>query len=275
VASGAQAWTRISAGQGATVLAVDFDLTGRREATFRDLARRLPAELTLWQSTPPRDSYWSAIPADRYLRHWGDRPGDGRQPVLAVIGYCAGSVFARAIAADLATRQDRPPALVLFDPGVPSALTLNRDFGTIVGSFTALSQDEHRSLSEDLLRLREQAGDDFDELSAGCLRLYRKAGVIAFERLGIDRDTAVELVALFGAYVSYLAAARTLHGHPGHGHPGHGHPGAPPAVVLTSREPGSAEGFAGERVGFDVARESLLDDPRAAATAARLITAGS
>jgi hypothetical protein len=264
VASGAQAWTRISPGVGDTVLAVDFDMTGRREATFRDLARRLPADLTLWQTAPPHDSYWSTIPANRYLRHWRDHPDDKRQPVRAVIGYCAGSVFARVIAADLAAHQDRPPALVLFNPGVPNARTLNRDFDKIVGSLTALSQDERRSLNEDLLRLREQAGDDFDELSAGCVRLYRKAGVIAFERQGIDRDIAVELVALFGAYVSYLAAARSLQGHPG----------GPPAVALTSREPDSAEGFIGERVGFDVARENLLDDPAAAAAAARLITAG-
>src|SRR5258708_38722188 len=114
MATASEAWTHISGSGGdSVVLAVDFDGSGRREATFRDLVKLLPEDLDVWHAVPPEDSHVPGLPPEHYVDWW--RGGTGR-PVRAVLGYCAGSVYASALADALeADRGARPPG-VLFHP---------------------------------------------------------------------------------------------------------------------------------------------------------------
>jgi hypothetical protein len=126
--SKADAWIQISSGGTTSVfLAFDSDLTSRSEATFRDLVRMFPAPLTVLQATQPPGSFSAALPAGRYLDWWREGIACVDARIGAILGYCAGSVFASAMADELEVRQGARPAVVLFNPGKPALATLDRD----------------------------------------------------------------------------------------------------------------------------------------------------
>ncbi|GIJ48371.1 hypothetical protein Val02_52570 [Virgisporangium aliadipatigenens] len=250
-------WTRISGnGTGGTVLAVDFDGSGRKEATFRDLVRLLPDDLDVWHAVPPAEA---GKPQD-YLDRWRTPPG---APVHAILGYCAGSVYACALAdlveADTGTR----PPVVLFNPGLPTVDTLDRDFGGIVEGMTVLTDEERQALRDGARAAREAHGDDFDAVSAEYLAMYLTACDTAFERYGIPPDVGEQLTGLFRAYVTYLSAAREVELRPAWAH----------ASALTAREQAGLGFVPGERV-FPLTRAELLRDREVATMALALIATG-
>ncbi|WP_067889952.1 hypothetical protein [Actinomadura chibensis] len=257
------AWTRIGApgAGGAVVLAVDFDGSGRREATFRDLVRLLPDVPEVWQAVPPPDEHLPGTPPEHYLEWWLGLPGGDGADVRAVLGYCAGGVFASALADAIAARRgDRPP-VILFNPGEPTVDTLDRDFTGIVEGMTILADDERADLRERARRARAEAGSDFDALSARYVALYLESSAVAFERFGIDAEVGEQLTRLFQSYVRYLAAARAL---------GY-RPGWAGAAALTAREQ-AGSGFTAAETVFELSRAELLRSPEVAAAARELIT---
>jgi len=250
-------WTCISEQVGGDlVLAVDFDAAVRREATFRDLARRLP-DMEIWHAVPPDQP--AAGQPRHYLDRWLELPRAGR--VGAVFGYCAGSVFASALAEDLEQRQGSRPEVILFNPGPPSVATLDRDFRGVVGSMEALSSAERADVLGRADSVLARCGDDFDAVSAEYAALYRQACLVVFQRMGIDGDVGDELTDLFRSYVSYLAAARQLQREPL----------LAPGTSITAREHRGAV-CTQEEVTFDLARGDLLRSRAVATTVSELIT---
>jgi hypothetical protein len=260
----AAGWTRISDhAESDLVLAVDYYGTGRQAATFRDLVKLLPGPLDVWHAVTPPDGHRLGISARDYLSWWCDDLVRSRTPIRAVFGYCAGAVFASAVAGEIERHHGRRPAVVLFDPDEPTADTLSDDFGGIIASMTALSDAERAELRRRTVEVRSSHGDDFEAVSTEYLAIYRKAYDVVFERMDIDSHVGDQLTRVFESYVRYLSAARQLDDTLDR----------EPAPALTSRDHRGSVPSRTE-IAFDVGRTDLLGSLDVAKTAYELLMAG-
>ncbi|MCX2969312.1 MULTISPECIES: hypothetical protein [Streptomyces] len=265
----AEGWTRISEERagGEVVLAVDFPASGRREATFRDLARLLPEGYDVWHTAPLPGAERPDTPADAYLTWWTGDLLERRPPVRAVLGYCAGSMFAAALAELLDDRLGRRPPLVAFNPGPPTTETLHRDFRAMIEAMTDLEAAERSALHRQAADGRAAAGGDFGQLGAAYARAYAATYAEVFARLGVGASAADQLTGVFRAYLAYLGAARGVPDRPRW----------PAAAAVTSRDQW-ASAFCercDEEYAFDVGREDLLRSADVAETVSALLRDGT
>ncbi|MFD3794955.1 hypothetical protein [Streptomyces californicus] len=258
-------WSRIRTGDASgVVLAVDFYGTGRQEATFRHLCDLLPDPAEVWHAVPPTpEGNWSAATGTSHLRPWTDGLDTvlAGRPVLALVGYCAGSVFASALADALTTREGRRPQVVLFNPGAPAVATLTRDFRSLIDGMDVLTDEERAGLLAEMTAIkRAHAPNALIPVAEQYAALYRKGCDLLCERLGVDASLGAELTAVLHSYLAYLTAALDV-------------PPAPQwrtATSLTSREHRGAD-FTDTEHCFDVARADLLNSPQVAAALAALL----
>ncbi|MFE0447509.1 MULTISPECIES: hypothetical protein [Streptomyces] len=254
-------WKVLAPGRdgGDLVLAVDFATTGRSDSAFSDLAPRLDPALAVWETRQPAGA--GPLPAEEYLALWdGGAAADGRR-VRAVLGYCAGSVFAGELAARVAARQDEAPQLVLFEPEVPAPAGLYRDFAAMMNQFASvLTADEVGAAQREAESART---DDVDFGAYGdvLVRIFMERAGAAFAREELDTELLDEFVAVFRSYVSYLGAARGLD------------PSATwrTGTAVSSRTPSEGAALAGRTVDIDVDHADMLRDARVAEAVGRII----
>ncbi|MDJ0380458.1 hypothetical protein [Streptomyces sp. G-G2] len=198
------------------VLAADFPVTGRNEGGFADLAPGLKLDCDLWQTVAPvRDPETDDLD-HRYLEPWLSEVAASGRTVRAVLGYCAGSVFAGVLAEKIGARQSTVPRVVLFDPELVDVPTVHIQFGRVVGNMTTvLTAEEIAELSGAAERLSAQPGIAPAPFAAGLYAAFRPIGTSALRRAGLDEDYAGELVQLVGSFMSYLATAAGLDPRPG------------------------------------------------------------
>jgi hypothetical protein len=203
----AQAWIPLlEQRSGRLVLAVDVDGSVRREASFWDLADILPTAVDVWHTTLPSGAPLGTLSPDAYLDRWlAHRPHPDR-PVEAVLGYCAGSLYACALADRLQAGQPRPE-VVLFNPGIPDQNTLRRDFTGMMSAMPGLPEATRETLLD--LQNARQWGD-FESAAEHCLGSYREACSIMADQLGLEADLSDQMVDIFASYLGYLGAARAL-----------------------------------------------------------------
>src|SRR5689334_16543591 len=123
-----QVWNVLTeARSGPLVLVVDFPASGRLEAGFADLTANSGIGTEIRETRPVT----GAQSAEQFLTAWlGDVPTD--RAVTAVLGYCAGAVFAAAIAERIERRQADPPKLIVFDPERPDPAILQWQYHKLV-----------------------------------------------------------------------------------------------------------------------------------------------
>ncbi|GGW43370.1 hypothetical protein [Streptomyces griseoloalbus] len=239
-------------GGGGLVLAVDFATTGRSDSAFSDLAPRLDPALALWETRQPAGT--ARPTAEDYLALWdGEAAADGRT-VRAVLGYCAGSVFAGELAARIAARQGEAPHLVLFEPEVPAPAGLYRDFAAMMNQFASvLTADEVSAAQQEADAARRDAVD-FGDYGGILERIFMERAGAAFTREELDTELLDEFVAVFRSYVSYLDAARRVD------------PAAAwrTGTAVSSRTPSAGAALAGRTVDVDVDHADMLRDGRVA-----------
>ncbi|MGW0787732.1 hypothetical protein ACWD04_05635 [Streptomyces sp. NPDC002911] len=198
------------------MLAADFPVTGRNEGGFADLAPALNLDCALWQTVAPvRDPQTDALD-DTYLEPWLLEVAASGRNVRAVLGYCAGSVFAGALAERVGARQDAVPRVVLFDPELVDVPTVHLQFGRVIGNMTTvLTTEEIAELSGAAEKLAARSDIVPGDFAAGLYAAFRPIGAEALRRAGLDEDYAGELVQLVGSFMSYLATAAGLDPRPG------------------------------------------------------------
>ncbi|MEU5192078.1 hypothetical protein AB0G83_33805 [Streptomyces klenkii] len=257
------------------VLAADFPVTGRNEGGFADLAPGLNLDCALWQTVAPvRDPGTDAL-GEAYLEPWLSEVAASGRKVRAVMGYCAGSVFAGVLAEKIAAQQGTAPRVVVFDPELVDVPTVHLQFGRVIGNMTTvLTAEEIEELSGTAERLVADSGIAPVEFAAGLYSAFRPIGTAALRRAGLDEDYAGELVALVGSFMSYLATAAGLDPRPGWRR----------ATVITSASersglnrmrttPGIAPiEIAGEQR-FEVEHRDLLRTPEVTASVAGVLAA--
>jgi hypothetical protein len=256
-------WRVLSTGdQDDVVLVCDFPTSIRPEATFADLAASLRPVRTVWEAVPPPPGAERGWTAADYLRTWLTDLRDAEVTVGAVLGFCAGGVFAGAIAERIAGWQDRAPELVLFDPERPTGGALYAQYHRGAELFGAvLSADEVADLlrrGQELLR----ANDDVQVFGPALSELYVSAGDTAFERVGLDPVRRAELSATFTSFVNWVVAADQLD------------PTAAwaRATAISSATRGSGTDLAGRERAFDVAHVDLLRDAAVADAVSGLLS---
>ncbi|MFF7082608.1 hypothetical protein [Streptomyces lavendulae] len=202
------AWKVLSAGdRSGLVLAVDFDVTGRPEARFSDLAPRLKTDAGIWESLPPAAGTEAGMTGEAYLDRW-HHGLDGQLPeVRAVFGYCVGGVYAAELAARIGRVQQRSPLVVLFDPEPATAPTLYWQFHKVMEFMRSVATDEEVTRAQEAGRLAESGATDLGALSERLVDLFRQTGEVAFARAGLDEIRRAELFATFSSFMTYLSAA--------------------------------------------------------------------
>jgi hypothetical protein len=191
------------------VLAVDFDTTGRAEARFADMVRNIDAEIAMWETIPPSASQ-AGTGAD-YIEHWARTVEPRRLQVRAVTGFCAGAVYAAALAERIGAFQETEPLLILIDPELSTAQTLlwqyHKVMGFMAGLLPAAEIAEARAAGQ---RLHDEHPDDVGALKDALVALARAAGEPGLERAGLDRTRRDELFEVFTSFLGYLAAAADI-----------------------------------------------------------------
>lgn len=201
------------------ILTVDFAATGRTQAGFPELVAAWRPEHTVLAAQPPADAAGrrhdddGAVPgASAYASYTelliAELPGTAPQ-VTAVLGYCAGAVYAADLADSLARRQRHAPRLVVLDPELPSAKGLYEDYERSGAALAGLLEPEDFQEFQAAGRRAQDAhpDDDLARVGPALAAAYTRAVHTAAERLDLDDDIRDELAGSFIAYVHYLTAA--------------------------------------------------------------------
>ncbi|WP_433621092.1 hypothetical protein [Nocardia sp. CA-120079] len=236
------------------VVAVDFDLSSRGEAGFRELAAQLPEPVTVWLTAQPPASVADTASGAAYTAWWWDRLAGAGAEIDAVLGYCAGSVFASALADEVARQQGPRPATVLFNPGRPTKDSVFRDMSTTLTALSPLSAAERDDLIGEANSLLREWPRDIPDILDRLLALYRDAAHDAFERVGIAPDVGAELIDVFASYTAYLRAASTMAPQPQWSS----------ATAVLSVEDDGEPGFTAHRIPTAIGRRDLLRTPEVA-----------
>jgi Xaa-Pro aminopeptidase len=255
-------WKVLNAGREAElVLAVDFATTGRSDSSFSDLAALLAPHLTVWETRQPPTA--TGMSAQDYLALWADGVAGSGRTVRAVLGYCAGSVFAGELAARIADHQAQAPHLVVFDPEVPSRAGLYRDFAAMMDQFASVLSPQEVAAAHQEGAAAQAAAPDFAAYGDELVRIFTERAGAAFAREELDTELLDEFAAVFRSFVSYLNAARQIDPAPAWR----------TATAVSSRNPTEGAALAGRSVEVAVDHAEILRSRRVAEAVNEIIGA--
>jgi hypothetical protein len=193
------------------ILAVDFPAAGRNEAGFDDLTSKMGSAWSGYgvrQTVPPPVRLSERPAGDFYTEHWMQGGEWEKYEVVAVLGYCVGSVYAAEIAQRLTRWQSTEPEVILFDPQLTDSQLLAAEMHKMIGMagpvFTADEAGQARKRATEIVETH--AGGLFDA-ALEIVDLYREMATIAFRRIGLNDARRDEVVQLFESYMTWLAAA--------------------------------------------------------------------
>jgi hypothetical protein len=203
-----------SSGSDDLILCADFHTTGRPEAGFQDLVAQLDHSATFWHVNPPVVAPGSGTDVKTYIRSWLQPVREQGRTVRAVFGYCVGTVYAAALADELAAVQQEAPQVLLFDPEPTSMETIRYQFGNVFGMLSSILNEEDVAETQgEVERLIQLEGMTVGNYASQLYTTFRRVGERAFERAGLDQEYGAEMWALFSAFLSYLSYADLLDPH--------------------------------------------------------------
>lgn len=231
------------------VLTVDFPATGRVQASFRELVPMLESAYEFWESTPPARDVQPGMTGHDYADRWARDAIESGREIQAVLGYCVGGVFAAEIVQRIAAKQGREPQVILFDPEMPTTLSLLRDFGIVIdGMRSFLTAAEADAFQREGLEFQQAHAEEYGVFSEGLIEIFNRAAGHLSERLGVDEYLQDELMETFSSFVNYLSAAHELDPREAWGS----------AIAIGSAHPSGGSRFAERVVGFEVPHADLL-----------------
>lgn len=258
-------WHRLAEGGPDLILAVDYAVTGRREAGFTELVPQLGSTAEIWQTLPPPAGSETGMAGKDYVARWLETVRESGRTVSAVLGYCVSGAFAGAIADGVAQWQDQAPRVVLFDPSPANTWTI-----TMFGYFKmleplagSLTERELVEAHQNGIRVATECEKDMERFRTEIVETYRSVGTEAFARLGLNEGIGEEMVAAFAKYIAYLTACGELEGDADLSR----------TVVLNSSAPREPHGPVLREQKFDVEHEDLLRTPEVAAAVVEALTA--
>lgn len=238
--------------RGQIILGVDFPATARREADFHDLAARMGTDYKFLRAKSPAAR--SGTHGYReYLDPWIEEIRQENRPVLAVLGYRVGSVYAASISEEIARWQDEP-LLILFDPQPSSAELLSSELRREIDDTMPLfSRDEIERATEITAMVAEDRTADLTSAAAEMIKRYFDVVTVAFERAGLGDIRNGKLNEPFESYISWISAAGAIN-------PADAWKRSTAVVSsdYTESKDHDLVSAIGRRIRFDVARTDLL-----------------
>jgi len=187
------------------ILSVGFPVAGRREAGFAELAKKIGAKYRFLQAKLPTSSPGPRVSGAAYVRHWIDEIQG--QPVAAVLGHDACSVYATALAEGIAQWQ-QSPRVILFDPRLASAGLLGHELYREIESISSLlSDDEIERAGRLAAEIAESSPGDVADAADAATGIYWEISSVAYDRAGIGGNYCRKSFAPFESYMSLLSAA--------------------------------------------------------------------
>lgn len=250
-------WEVISgADSGRVVLGVDFP-AARRRAGFAELSARIGSRYRFLQTRPPAARLVQRPRGEAYVGRWVESICKESHQVLAVLGYCVGSLYAAAIAAGIARRQPMPK-VILFDPQFASSKYLAREFLREIDAISSLLSDQEiEHTRKAAAEISGPAACDLADAAAEMAGIYWELTSLAFERVGIGSAHNDRFIAPVCSYISWLSAAGKID---------------PSSVwkrstaivssdyagLAPENRAGSGDGAIGQQIRFDVGHDDLL-----------------
>lgn len=263
-------WEVISgADSGRVVLGVDFPTTPRR-AGFTELSAMIGPHYCFLQTRPPAIRVVQSSRGESYVGRWVEGIRRESHQVQAVLGFCVGSLYAAAIAADIARRQPMPK-VILFNPQFASAKYLAFEFLREIDAISSLLSDQ------EIARTRKAADEISDPQACGLAdaaaemtEIYRELTSLAFERVGIGTGYDARFITPVCSYISWLSAAGKIDPSSVWQHS---------TAIVSSDYAGLApgnrvrtgHGAIGKQIRFDVAHDDLLRSDSVARAVAGLL----
>ncbi|WP_367127400.1 hypothetical protein [Saccharothrix sp. HUAS TT1] len=202
------AWHEINRGTSdEVVLASDFDLPGRPEARFTDLAERLDPAVALWVTDAHAvvSSFEDSV--DTYVKQWVDEVEASGKRVRGVLGFCGGSLYAAAIAAEVERRRGELPPTVLFDPERSTSLGMYFQFAKAVEQLAPALSQARFGLAVEAGQRAQRGSASLAELAARLFEVFGGVSDEAFTRLGVTAERRAEFVRSVRVFLSYMAVA--------------------------------------------------------------------
>jgi hypothetical protein len=197
------------ADSGHLIVATDFAATGRTTATFRELVGMLRTESNFWEVAPVPYGHESGVTGKDQIDRWATDVRQSDLQVHAVIGFCAGSVYAGELAERIAVWQERP-RLILLDPAraeIPMLVEhVERWLDRLAKTFSPAHLADAR---RDVRNANAPDGEPL-ELAARLVKLYEKLITPALIRAGQSVQASLELTSLITGYLYWLAGAIQL-----------------------------------------------------------------
>ncbi|WP_344534643.1 hypothetical protein [Streptomyces albiaxialis] len=192
------------------VLAVDFAVSGRPQAGFPDFAALARPQFSLWETLPPAPEEDADMTGVDYVERWAEDALRQERPVKAVMGYCAGAVYAAALAERIGERQGVTPALIGFDPEPPRGDVICHHFGTTMEGMSGLLKPEEIAHAQQAAARALADETDIKKLGDRLLEIFRDVGGAAFARVGLDAKRSEEFVATFGLFLHFFVRGSDL-----------------------------------------------------------------
>jgi hypothetical protein len=272
-----EAWLDIGGnGPGDLVLAVDFTATGRPDARFADLIELAGTGHTVWETMPQAIATDIGPSGDAYLDRWFDDVRASGRTVGAVLGFCAGAVYASALADRIAQWQEKTPQLLLFDPELANALGLYWQFHKSVELFAQIVGEEPVAKAQEAGREVLESTDDLGTLGTALVRMFREISEPAFDELELEPESRAEFTESFTSFVAYVVAASQV-ATPAGWTKAVAFSSASPFSGLnklrSDENPDGAAGAVARELRFDCDHMDLLRNEKAARALADLLTA--
>jgi hypothetical protein len=263
-------WEAIAGADSGRAVVLGADAPGiRGRARFEQLSAGVGSRYCFLQTKLPPARVSHRTRAEAHVGRWIDEIRKDQHPVIAVLGYCVGSVYAAAIAAGIA-RQQPMPKLILFDPQFASGKYLTPEFLREVDaiiSLLAAQEAEHTvRLAAGIYR---PTACDLASAAAEMAGIYWERGLLALEQARLGGAYSARFTGLFDSRASWVPAQKI-------------EPGSvwkSTTVILSSdygraapvNGPGRDGGALGEQLRFDVAHDDLLRSDSVAHAVAKLL----
>ncbi|NRQ39369.1 hypothetical protein HII36_47235 [Nonomuraea sp. NN258] len=206
-----ETWREIAADHsGEIVLAADFDVAGRPEARFADLAPLLAPRHTVWVTDPWAVADAPGDRADSYVKRWVDEVDASGRPVRAVLGFCGGAVYAAAIADELERRHGRSPRILLFDPERPTALGMYFQFCKALDQLAPALGPAEIGRAQEAAQYEQVLAADLTDYATALLRIFLERGREAFDRLDLSEAHRAEFTGAVRIFLAFMAAAEQV-----------------------------------------------------------------
>jgi len=200
-----RSWHPIRAGD-RLILAADFPATGRPEAGFADLARYIRTDHGIWE-TRLHEGDAASWSMSTVIKCWMEDIRAAGLAVDLVMGYCASSAYALALAREIHRDRACVP-VILFDPTVVTRHVLHEfGFARVVEMFRGvLDADEFDAALKTAAIAAERAAG-LGVLAAELEVIYRATAKAAFAQAGLIPEQVAELSYFVTAHLHHLRVA--------------------------------------------------------------------